>query len=85
MSADAKKSEMLEREYAYYQKHKADLDAKYENLYVVICGDQVLGAYPDQHTALREALKQHKAGTFLIQLCAPHQDHVQYFHSRVAF
>jgi hypothetical protein len=85
MAANTLKTASLEREFAYYTAHKAELDAKYQGKVIVIKDETVLGPFDDQQSALREALKQFQAGTFMIQLCGGGPNQMQYFHSRVAF
>jgi len=77
---------MLEKEYEFYQKNRLSLLERYENQYVVIFGEKVIGSYPDKDTAIIEAQKDHKVGTFLVQLCTRDEEsQVMRFHSRVAF
>ena len=77
---------MLDREYKYFLDHKNDLLNKYPGKYIVIMGDEVIGAYESEIDAYDESLKNHKLGTFLIQLCAPGtESYTHTFHSRAVF
>ena len=76
---------MLEREYKYYENHKKEFDSKYDNNFIVIVGDNIVGVYNNQREALEETLKNHKAGTFLLQKCLKDEDQIQRFYSRVSF
>lgn len=76
----------LEREFKYYLKHQDDLVKKYNGKFVVIKGDEVLGAYDDELEAVKKTSEKHELGTFLVQKCEPGtESYTQTFHSRVAF
>ncbi|MCX3266534.1 hypothetical protein [Pedobacter agri] len=75
---------MLEKEFKYYLDHQKELVQKYNNRFVVIRGDQVVGDYASQSDAYNASSKQYELGTFLIQHCTSGLDgHTQTFHSRV--
>jgi hypothetical protein len=74
----------LDREYRYYLANKPSLLERYRGKFLVIAGEQVLGAYDSHDAALAEALRSHAAGTFLVQECAE-EEQVMRFHSRVSF
>ena len=77
---------MLENEFKYFLDHKTELIQQYSGKYIVIVGDQVVGAYKTEIEAYTESSKQHKLGTFLIQLCAPgSESYTHTFHSRAVF
>jgi hypothetical protein len=77
---------MLEKEFKYYLDHQDELVKKYNGKYIVIKGEQVLGAYDSEADAYFESTKDHEAGTFLIQLCQPGEDaYTETYHSRVVF
>ncbi len=76
---------MLEKEFEYYKLHKAEFGKKYANRFIVIISDKIIGVFNDQHSALSETLKDHNAGTFLIQKCSKKEDQIMRFHSRVSF
>jgi hypothetical protein len=76
----------LEKEFDYYLKHQAELVKKYSGKYIVIKGEQVIGAYASEIEAVQKSSEAHELGTFLVQKCEPGKDsYTQTFHSRVAF
>ena len=77
---------MLDQEFKYFLDHKSDLLKQYAGKFIVIVGQQVIGAYDSEIDAYNESLKSHKLGTFLIQLCAPgNESYTHTFHSRAVF
>lgn len=77
---------MLEREFQYFKDHKTELVAQFANKFIVIKGEDVLGAYNSEIEAYREAQKITPIGTFLIQECTTNQErYTQTFHSRAIF
>lgn len=75
----------LQKEFEYFKKHQDELVTKYESRFVVISGEEVLGAYDSELEAYHETQKTHALGTFLIQRCVPGTEgYTQTFHSRVA-
>lgn len=74
---------MLEKEYEFYQKNKEDFCKLYNNKFIVIKNNDVLGAYNSRADALSETIKKHKVGTFLIQEIKDSDEMVIRFHSRV--
>ena len=76
----------LEKEFEYYLEHQDDLVKKHKGKYVVIKGNEVLGAYDAELEAIEKTREKHELGTFLVQLCEPGSDgYTSTFHSRVAF
>lgn len=76
----------LNKEFEYYLAHQDEIVKQYNAMYVVIKNCEVIGAYEDQVEAINETQKEHKAGTFLVQLVSPGEaEYSQNFHSRVAF
>ena len=76
----------LTKEFEYYLANQDEIVKRYDGMYVVIKNCEVIGAYADQLDAINEAQKEHKAGTFLVQLVSPGETaYSQNFHSRVAF
>ena len=51
----------------YYRAHHAEFVEKYDGQVIAIKDDKVLGAYPDDLSALIETEKTHEAGTFALQ------------------
>lgn len=79
-------SKELEKEFKYYLEHQKELVKKYNGKFVVIKGEEVLGAYDSENEAIKKTVKSHELGTFLIQKCEPGTSaYTQTFHSRVAF
>jgi hypothetical protein len=60
---------MLEKEFQYYLDNQDDLVKKYNNRFIVIIDNKVVGHFDDYEQALFQSLKQYEAGTFLIQEC----------------
>ncbi|MEW6235741.1 MAG: hypothetical protein AB1656_10175 [Candidatus Omnitrophota bacterium] len=76
----------LEKEFEYYLQHQDELVKQYNGKFVVIKGEEVLGAYNSEIEALRETTKTTELGTFLVQKCEPgSESYTQVYHSRVAF
>ena len=77
---------MLDREFNYFLAHQQELVGQYPGKFIVIKGDEVVGAYNSEIEAYREAQKNHELGTFLIQLSkAGEKAYTQTFHSRALF
>lgn len=77
---------MLKKEFEFYLQHQAELVEKYNNQYLLIKDQKVIGAYKDQKEAYLEAVKKFNPGSFLIQYCSPGKEgYTQTFHSRVSF
>jgi len=76
---------MLDKEFKYYRDHQDELVKKHKNKYIVIVGKAVVGAHDTRQDAYNATIKNHKEGTFLIQLCAPGKEsYTRVFHSRIA-
>ena len=77
---------MLEKEFKYFKDHQDELVKKFKGKYLVIVGQEVVGAYDTEIDAYVEAKKHYKPGSFLIQQCLPGEStYTQTFYSRVAF
>jgi len=75
---------MLKNEFKFYIDNQIKLLEKYNGKYIVIKDKKVLGAYNSNDEALNKTIKNHKLGTFLIQLCTPGSEaYTQKFYSRV--
>ena len=75
---------MLEKEFRYYLDHQNELVELYNDKFIVIVGEEVIGAYDSPSDAYDSAITSHDAGTFLIQHCAPGEGaHTQIFRTRV--
>lgn len=76
----------LEKEFEYYLAHQAELVEKFDGKFIVIKGNEVLGAYDSEIEAIKETMKEHELGTFLVQKCEEGEEsYTQTFHSRVSF
>ena len=77
---------MLEKEFKYYKDHQNELIEKYNDKFIVIRDEQIVGIYDTELEAYSTSKKEFEVGTFLIQRCSPGKDsYTQSFHSRVAF
>lgn len=75
---------MLEKEYDYFLSHKDTLFANYFNRVIVIKDQEVIGDYDTKEEALRETIKKHELGTFLIQEISQEElENPPRFYSRV--
>ncbi len=62
---------MLEKEFQYYLKNQAELVKLYNGKVIVIVGEKVINAYPDNKSAYMDSIKTFEPGTFLIIRCTP--------------
>jgi hypothetical protein len=77
---------MLQKEYQYFLDHKEEFKTKYNNRFVVIVGESIVGDYGSEDEAYVASSKKYPLGTFLIQLVdAKGESTTQTFFSRVAF
>ncbi len=75
---------MLEKEFDFYIKNQDDLVDKYNERFIVIIGETVVGDYDSETQAFEATVKKHEPGTFLIQKCSPgEQSYTQTFYTRV--
>lgn len=75
----------LEKEFKYYLEHQDEFVKEYNGKFIVIKGDNVLGAFASALEAVEKTTEQHELGTFLIQKCEPgNASYTQTYHSRVA-
>ena len=77
---------MLEREFKYYIDNQADLVKKYNDKFIVIKDEAVVGVYDNELTAYLESKNKYPLGTFLIQHCqSGKESYTQVFHSNAIF
>lgn len=77
---------MLDKEFKFYLDNQEKLVKVFNDKYLVIIGEEIVGAYNSKEEALYESLKKHERGTFLIQKCTPGKaEYTQTFTSRVSF
>lgn len=75
---------MLEKEFKYYLDNQDELVKKYNNKFIVIKDNTVIGVYDSHAEAYTQSSQREKLGTFLIQHCLPGKDsHSITFHSQV--
>lgn len=76
----------LEEAFEFYLAHQEELVRRHGGKFVAIKAGAVLGAFDSEIEAIRETVKTHAPGTFLVQKCeAGSEGYTQRFHSRVAF
>lgn len=75
---------MLEKEFQYYLDHQEELVKKYDNRYLVIADEEVVGSYDSFANAVSEAEQKYEVGSFLVQKCSEgEKDYTVKYHSRV--
>ena len=72
----------LDREFEFFKKNKEALLAEYEDKFVVIVADKVVGAFNDKIEAIESARKNHQPGTFFVKQVCRKEEPI-FFHSRV--
>ena len=76
----------LENEFKFYLDNQASILAKYGGKFVVIVGNEVVGAFDSMADAYFDSIKKYEPGTFLIQECTEGEEaYTQSFTSRVIF
>lgn len=65
---------MLDKEFKYYLEHQDELVSHYNGKYIVLIGEQVVGAYDNREDAYYSSMEKYEPGTFMIQLCTPGDD-----------
>ncbi len=65
---------MFKEELDYFIANQEALLKQHQGKVLAIKHQQVLGAYDNPLEAFSETVKQHPAGTFMIQPCAPGPD-----------
>ena len=77
---------MLNQEFKYYLDNQKELVLKYNNKFLVIVGDKIIGAYKTNIEAYNSAKQTYEPGTFLVQKCTEGvSDYTSTFYSRVSF
>lgn len=75
---------MLEKEFQYYLDNQDELVKKYNDKFIVIKNEIVIGVYDSHSEAYNLTLQTEELGTFLIQHClSGDQGYTQTFHSQV--
>jgi hypothetical protein len=79
-------SKPLEKEFKYFIDNKEHLVNKYNNKYIVIKNEKVIGVYDSDIEAIEKTAKHEKLGTFLVQKCTLNtKNFTQSYYSRVIF
>jgi len=65
------KSERFSEELDFFISNQENLVKDYQGKCLAIKGKTILGVYPDPLSAYIETIKDHPAGTFMIQPCDP--------------
>ncbi len=76
---------MLEKEYNFYKNKQKEFLKKYSGKVLLIVGEELIEVFDDEESAYKKAITLYKLGSFLIQRCAPENETIQTFHSRVIF
>jgi len=75
----------LEKEFKYYLEHQTELVKKYNGKFIVIKGQNVLGAFASALEAVEKTTEQYELGTFLVQKCERgNASYTQTYHSRIS-
>ena len=59
----------LEKEFNFYIANRAELVKQYNDRFIVIKNQTVIGVYNSRTEAILETTKEHDIGTFLVQKC----------------
>lgn len=62
---------MLDKEFRYYLDHQEELLPIYNGKYVLIVGNEVVGACDTIGEAYYKGKREYGLGKFLVQLCTP--------------
>lgn len=76
---------MLEKEYKFYKDNQKKFIEKYNGKILLIVGEKLIGVFDNEEIAYKTATAKYELGVFLIQRCAPEDQTIQTFHSRVIF
>lgn len=59
--------DVIADEIAYYKSNRKEFIEQYAGKHLVIKGKAVIGVYSSNSAALEDTMKQHQAGTFIIE------------------
>lgn len=77
---------MLDKEFAFYLEHQDELVSLYNGKYVMVVGENVVGAYDSVGEACYIGKQKYGVGNFLLQLCTPGDSaYTITYHSRAKF
>ncbi len=57
----------MEAEFKYYLDNQDTLVRQHKGKFVIVKGQQVIGVHDTEEEAIRETMKEHELGTFLVQ------------------
>lgn len=60
---------MQDRDYEWFLENYSDIFNEYGVSYVAIKDGRILGSYNSYADGVRETMKQHPLGTFIVQFC----------------
>jgi hypothetical protein len=63
----------LERERQYFEGHRSELVDKYNNLFVLIKGDQLISAFPTAEAAYEAGIEKFEMEPFLVKQVLPEE------------
>jgi len=61
----------FDKEHSFFLKHQDELVSKYANMFLVIRGNSLIGAYGNVGEADRAAQEKFKPGTYMIRQALP--------------
>ncbi|OFZ36362.1 MAG: hypothetical protein A2504_10235 [Bdellovibrionales bacterium RIFOXYD12_FULL_39_22] len=73
----------LKAEYEYYISKKEEFLQKYKGQFLAIKGTSIIAISDDKLDAIKQAVKSHELGTFMVREVTEGDD-IIIFHSRVA-
>lgn len=75
-------NENLKALYSWFDMKRDEIISGHENERVLISGNEVLGYFTDERTAVAEALKRGlEPGNFLVQRCITENEELQMFYN----
>lgn len=75
-------TEKLESLYNWFDMKRNEIISGHENERVLISNNEVIAYFPDERTAVAEALKKGlKQGDFLVQRCITEEEELQMFYN----
>jgi len=64
----------LQKEFNYYVANQDEIVKQYQGKQVVIKGEEIIGHYEDMMQAIKETMKTHALGTFMVHPCEPGEE-----------
>jgi hypothetical protein len=76
----------LQADFQFYRANQADFVGRYNGKFIVLKDFALLGVYETHAEAIRETMKHHELGTFLVQQVTPGDSATTArYHSRATF